>query len=169
MDWLGYDAVAMRSGEFWRPFTAWITQLNLRHWLLNQWGLIVLWLLWPARQPLKALLPYLVVWLLCSVALAVSDYDRYVGLSGLLYGWLVIGAVRTRAYPVWVQLLFLLILSGKVILENIQPSGGRDWVGELIAADVAHESHLWGLLSGWLCVVIDWLRQQVQSMRVSPD
>lgn len=166
----GYDSQAISRGEVWRSLTAWLTQLNVRHWLLNQWGLIVLWILWPAHLPFKALWAYLWVWVLCSAALLLSDYGNYVGLSGLLYGWLVIGAVRSPHYPVWVQGIFLGILSGKVLLENLQPAGGSSgWVGALIAADVAHESHLWGLLSGWVLIGLGWLALRVRLKRVFRD
>lgn len=160
----GYDMTAVHQGQLWRPLTAWWTQLNLQHWLLNQWGLIVLWLLWPVRLSWACLLGYGVVWWVSSLMLALSDYDSYVGLSGLLYGWLVIAAIHTPFYPPWVRATFLALLSGKVMAENFVPGlSSTDWVGELISARVAHESHLWGLLSGWGVIGVGWLVPRVRS------
>lgn len=170
VDLFGYEAELVDQGQVWRPFTAWLTQLNFSHWLLNQWGVVVLWLLWPRRLELRQFSGYLAVWLISSVMLALSDYQAYVGLSGLLYGWLTLAAVRTPFYPMWVKLVFLSMLSAKVLVENVLPQTDTNgWVGEFIAAEVAHESHLWGLISGWAAVLVGWIVQRVQSEPESRD
>jgi hypothetical protein len=52
----------------------------------------------------------------------------------------------------------VLALSIKVFSENgLFPMPGGDWVGEFIGAEVAHLSHLWGLVSGYLVIVSLWI------------
>jgi rhomboid family GlyGly-CTERM serine protease len=162
--WLAYDADAFAQGQWWRAFSSWVTQLNLRHWLLNQWGLLAMWLLLPASLKLKVWLGLGFVWLFASVCLMLSNYDNYVGLSGLLYGWLVVCAVQSPFYERWVKWVFVLILSVKVISENLGLSGlEENWVGEFISATVAHESHLWGWLGGVSFSVGLWTVQRFRS------
>lgn len=155
---LMYDSDLFAQGQWWRPLTAWAAQLNLKHWLLNQWGLIVMAVLLPRRLGIPESLGFLVIWLLSSAALGLSSYANYVGLSGLLYGWLIYSAVLSPYYSRLIQSIFVLSLSVKVFSENgFLPLPGGDWVGAFIGAEVAHLSHLWGLLSGYFVIASLWI------------
>ncbi|WP_320824672.1 rhombosortase [Reinekea sp.] len=157
-DWLQYDAAQTRAGQIWRPFTAWLVQLNLRHWLLNQWGLVVMALLVPPRWSVSDRLGLLTVWVVASLMLVWSDYGLYVGLSGLLYGWLVVVAARSPYYSSRVRLIFIAALTVKVLAENgWLPLPSSSWVGDFIDADIAYRSHLWGLLAGLTFSALRWL------------
>jgi rhomboid family GlyGly-CTERM serine protease len=150
-----YSAESTAQGQWWRPFSAWVAQLNLRHWLLNQWGVLVMLVLLPKQIKWTETLGFAVIWVFCSIALWLSDYANYVGLSGLLYGWLIFAAVLSPFYSNTVKLIFIAALSVKVFAENgILSLPGSDWVGDYIGAEVAHLSHLWGLLSGYVVIVI---------------
>jgi len=142
------------AGEVWRPVTAWIAQLNLQHWLINQWGLVLMALLLPPRLEKADWLALGWVWLASSVALALSEYGQYAGLSGLLYGWLLWSLMRSPFYAPWLRWGIAAILTVKVGHENVPGLAGEgdNYVSEWIQADVAVLSHAWGLVSGWLAI-----------------
>ena len=157
---LQYDAAKTAMGQLWRPFTAWLVQLNLRHWLLNQWGLVVMGLLLPPRISLADGVGLVTVWLVASLTLWASDYGLYVGLSGLLYGWLVVLAAQSPYYSLPVRLVFIAAVSVKVCAENgwvSMPMPSSSWVGDFIEADIAYRAHLWGLLAGLGFSALRWL------------
>lgn len=152
-----FNADLYAQGEWWRPFSAWLCQLNFAHWAINQWGLVVMAILLPKKMTPNVVLGFFAVWLVSSLCLMSSDYQGYVGLSGLLYGWLVIAAVVSPYYSNAIKALFILMISGKVFLEN-GLLFGIHWHSELLEnllqSSVAHESHLWGLLSGLMFVSV---------------
>ncbi|MDX1340974.1 MAG: rhombosortase [Reinekea sp.] len=167
---LEFDQQLVAQGQWWRPFSAWLTQLNLRHWVLNQWGLVVMAVLLPSRLPKAHWSAFAIIWILTSLALWGSEYDRYVGLSGVLYGWLVYAAYVSPFYGRWVKCVFIALMSAKVLSENGWFSlPGADWVGEFIQAQVAHESHLWGLLSGLAVLSAQWIVQRYRGKHEHPD
>ncbi len=154
LDNLAFNAASLAEGQWWRPLSAWVTQLNFRHWVLNQWGVVVMAILLPEKLNRWQWGGFVVIWLFTSLALALSDYRTYVGLSGLLYGWLIWSAYLSPFYSWLVKVIFIGALSIKVFSENDWlPLPQSDWVGDFIQANVAHESHLWGLLSGFAVIV----------------
>lgn len=154
-DGLEFRRADLAEGELWRPVTAWIAQLNLQHWLINQWGLVLLALALPPRLARADWLALGWVWLAASGALVVSAYDHYAGLSGLLYGWLVWALLRSPYYGMALRWGVVLVLSGKVLLENLasRPGVETSFVADLIQADIAVQSHAWGLVAGWLALL----------------
>lgn len=151
---LFYDAAAVSAGQWWRPFTAWLAQLNGLHWLINQWGLVALWLLLPQRLPRSQVAGLIAIWLVTSLLLMYSSLDNYLGLSGVLYGWLLFAAWFSRFYSPAIRALFILLLSTKVLWENSPLVRGKpSWVGEWIDAEVAVASHLWGWSAGVMALL----------------
>lgn len=165
---LKFERILVEQGQVWRLATAWVAQLNWQHWLINQWGLVVLALLLPTQMSAPRVAGFVFVWLMSSVLLWFSDYTNYTGLSGLLYGWLVLGLVYSPFYPAWLRWLIGVVITAKVLQENaLLPVNDvtGDWVAALINANVAHESHLWGLVSG-LIYLLGWYGlQRLRLMR----
>ena len=167
-DWLEFRRVQWQAGQLWRPLTAWMAQLNLTHWLINQWGLILLALVMPPRPTRADALAFAWVWLFASVMLVFSSYWQYAGLSGLLYGWLVWAVIRSPYYQLWLRWLVALVLTAKVVQENLPGDHGSELVGNWIAANIAVESHAWGLLAGWIALAIAWLWLRFGRSRLTP-
>ncbi len=152
---LMFDSLALSDGEVWRPFTAWFSQLNIRHWFLNQWGLVIMAILLPTRLPKIDLFGLILIWVSASLLLWFSNYTRYVGLSGVLYGLLVYSAAISPFYAKWIRVMFIVCLCIKVFGENgLIPSVSSDWVAQFIQGEIAFESHLWGLLSGLIMIAL---------------
>lgn len=172
---LEYQGSWIVEREYWRPMTAWIAQLNFKHWLMNMWGIGVMALLLPSRANTRDWLGLAVITLCASLLLLTSKYDQYVGLSGVLYGYLVWLAVISPFYSNSIKALFLVVLSSKVIVENgwipFAPEFlvSEAWVATFIQGTVAVESHLWGLMSGWLVVIGYWLFSQIRSKTLHRD
>lgn len=158
--WLEFRRAEWLDGQLWRPLTAWMAQLNLTHWLVNQWGLVLLALVMPPRPERADGLAFVWVWLCASLALLLSDYQQYAGLSGLLYGWLVWAVLRSPYYQRWLRWLVVAVLTVKVVQENLPGEHANGFVGDWIAARIAVESHAWGLIAGWLALLADWLRRR---------
>lgn len=157
-DWLEYHRFAVVNGDVWRPFTAWVAQLNPSHWLVNQGGLVLLALLLPGQWQRQDTLAFVWVWLLCSLWLAFGPYTQYAGLSGLLYGWLFWALWRSPHYSALIRLAVALILAIKVMTENLSGpyAGGASGVSVFIRGDIAVQSHLAGLVAGFLAVLSAW-------------
>ena len=163
VQWGFYHAELVVAGQWWRPFTAWFTQRDGLHWLINQWGVLVMLLLLPARLTRLQSLGFVVVWLYSSLCLLHSSYQAYVGLSGVLYGWLVLSAYYSPYYSRFVKAVFVAILLVKVLLEN-QFIFGLSWqsqtVTQLLQGPVAYRSHWWGISSGlaylFLLALLHW-------------
>lgn len=158
--WLEFRRPELQAGEFWRPLTAWLAQLNLQHWLVNQWGLVLLALVMPPKPNRADALALLWVWLAASLLLVASSYQQYAGLSGLLYGWLVWAVLRSPYYPLWLRWAVVVAVSAKVVQENLPGDSAASWVGQWINANIAVESHAWGLVAGWLALLVAWLGAQ---------
>ena len=163
--WLEYEGEWSSAGEIWRPLTAWIAQLNPQHWLINQWGLVLMALLLPPRLERQDWLALSWVWLASSAALALSDYNQYAGLSGLLYGWLIWSLMRSPFYVAWLRWGIIGALSIKVGYENLVGQGDS-FVADLIQANVAVQSHAWGLLAGWAAIATYMAARLGQKVKV---
>jgi len=167
---LAYQQVDFIGGQYWRPLTGWIAQLNVQHWFLNQWGLIIMIMLLPKTLSMIQVAGFVVIWLVSSSLLAISDYSNYVGLSGLLYGWLIYSAFLSPYYKPWVKSVFTVVLSYKVLSENgWLPQFESEWVSQFIGANIAYKSHLWGLIAGYIAIALVWIHLLLQSKRVHRD
>jgi len=91
-----YQRQLIEEGEYWRVFTGHFFHTNTYHYLLNMTALVMLWLLHGQFYSIKnyALL-FLVSAFICSLGLYYFDATliQYVGLSGVLHGIFVFGAI----------------------------------------------------------------------------
>ena len=139
------------EGEGWRIITGNLAHTNGWHLLLNLSGLAVLYSLF--REYLTGWrLPVLLLLLGTAVGLGIwwwcPQTQWYMGLSGLLHGLFVWGAmqdIRYRRYSGWLMLLGIVIKLGLDFY-----SAGESPVSALIGARVHIESHLIGLAAGLL-------------------
>ncbi|MBU2862684.1 rhombosortase [Reinekea forsetii] len=163
-DLLYYDAEKLAIGEYWRPFTAWIVQANISHWAINLWGLVIMGIVLPNQPGRTTFLAFAGVWIFASLCLMFSDYAAYVGLSGVLYGWLFWSIAMSPFYRPTLKVIVLGLISAKVVIENsplpwLKDSAVSTWVGH----DIAYESHLWGLLGGVMTLALYCLFRRFQS------
>lgn len=154
-DFFVYQKQLISQGEIWRLFTGHFLHTNNYHLLLNLAALIMLWLLhgrFYSKSNYTAL--FLLTALITSLGLYYfsPDLQQYVGLSGVLHGVFVFGALMDiRAKDKTGYLLFIGVW-GKIAHEQIY--GASADVSALIAANVAIDAHLWGALGGLLFSIV---------------
>ncbi|MGX9461658.1 rhombosortase [Shewanella sp. A14] len=152
-----YDQIA--SGQVWRLITGNLLHTNSWHLLMNLAGLWTIVFLHEVHYKVhsgKLTMLFIILCLMEGVGLYIfyPSLQSYVGLSGLLHGLFVFGAIMDirRGYRSGYLLVIGVIL--KVVYE--QYFGASDSITQLINARVATESHLVGLVNGILCAVC-WL------------
>ena len=147
--YLIYSYNAISEGEIWRLFTGHLLHTNIYHLLLNLSALILLWALHGKYYRIKnyALL-LLTTALFTSIGLYVfsPELKLYVGLSGVLHGVFIWGAIKDIQYKDKTGYFLLLGILIKIMHE--QMVGASAEVIALIEADVAIDAHLWGALGG---------------------
>ncbi|MDX2370327.1 MAG: rhombosortase [Colwellia sp.] len=152
---LVYQKKLITQGEIWRLFSGHILHTNGYHLLLN---LAALFMLWALHGRFYSIKNYTLLFLFCSLATSVGTYYfdptliQYVGLSGVLHGVFVFGALMDiKAKDKTGYLLFLGVWL-KIAYEQFY--GASADVSNLIEASVAVNAHLWGALGGLLFSII---------------
>lgn len=144
-----YQRDLIAKGELWRLLTGHFFHTNEYHLLLN---LAALWMLWGLHKQYYNIYCYSLLFitlaLTCSIGLYYFSPDlyRYVGLSGVLHGVFVWGAIIDIKHQDKTGYLLLLGVWLKIIYEQIY--GASSDVANLIAANVAVDAHLWGAIGG---------------------
>src|SRR6202051_353992 len=140
---LRYSRSAIAAGGWWRLLTAHIVHLDVRHLVLNELGLVLMWSLF--AQDYDA-----VEW--CAVvsagAVGISSglwwlsprVAWYVGASGVLHSVMAAGAARHVIDRAWDRWILGVVLSGKLAYEQL---GGHE--PPLVVVD----AHLYGALCGF--------------------
>ncbi|WP_125559543.1 rhombosortase [Pseudoalteromonas rubra] len=137
------------QGELWRIWTSQYVHTNWMHWLLNVIGIVFIWVLHAEYRTPKTYMLHLLLlglWTGIGIWLFCPDIRIYTGLSGLLHGVIVWGAIKDIKIGERTGILLFLGILGKLAWE--QYAGPSAEVGELISSRVAIESHLIGAVGG---------------------
>jgi len=150
-----YDRAAIGLGEGWRLVSGHFLHLGWVHLALNLAGLgLIVALFWQYWSTLK----FVFVFLFSLAAVDVGlwwfspEVGWYVGLSGILHGLLIAGAVfsfqRERAFSIAV----MVIVIGKLAWEQItRTSAGTE---KLIGGHVLFDAHLYGFTGGLIAAIL---------------
>lgn len=146
--WLIYDRQAILDGQLWRLVTGHLMHTNGWHFAMNSAGVLVIaWLHgryyrfgdWWLRLGYLALVTGL------GLLVFSPELYWYVGLSGVLHGLILMGALEDIRRSEKTGWLILLGLAIKI--------GWEQWMGpsaevvSLIGAPVATQAHLFGALA----------------------
>jgi rhomboid family GlyGly-CTERM serine protease len=156
---LRFDQPAIAGGEYWRLLSGHFAHLGNHHMWLNLAGLLLVWLLvgrqystrqWYAVAAISIVVMDAGFWVLDS------DMSWYVGLSGLLNGLLIGGAIRgMRAVPVESIVICSLVFA-KILYEQFYgPLPGSESVS---GGTVIVNAHLYGAVGGGLAAFFFWHR-----------
>jgi rhomboid family GlyGly-CTERM serine protease len=147
------------AGEAWRLLTANLVHFGWAHSLMNVAALVLCTLAFFTDVSLKKF-SLLLLWCGASAGLGIylfnPEYSPYAGLSGAIHGLIVAGLLQTRAYPVWIRVVALVLVTAKLVQENSAGYEATD-LQQLIPAAVAVESHLYGAIAGIVFVGGNWL------------
>jgi len=144
-----YHRDLISQGEIWRLFSGHLLHTNGYHLFLNLAAIVLLWALHGQfYQYLSYALLLIISALTTSVGLYLfsPDLQQYVGLSGVLHGVFVFGAIMDIHNKDKTGYLLLLGVGLKIIHE--QYSGPSKEIAALIEANVAIDAHLWGAVGG---------------------
>ncbi|GAW95145.1 MULTISPECIES: rhombosortase [Colwellia] len=146
---LVYQQQLISQGELWRIFTGHFLHTNGFHLLLNLAALILLWALHGQFYSLKNYsLLFISSALTCSAGLYFfsPDIRQYVGLSGVLHGIFIFGAMMDIHHKD--KTGYLLFIGVWLKIAHEQFYGASEDVSALIDASVAIDAHLWGAVGG---------------------
>jgi rhomboid family GlyGly-CTERM serine protease len=157
-DTLVYQRELITQGEVWRLFTGHLLHTNGFHLLLNLAALIMLWALHGRFYSIKN---YTALFLLCASSTSMGIYyntpelTQYVGLSGVLHGIFVFGAIMDIYNKD--KTGYLLFIGVWIKIAHEQIYGASSDVSNLIEASVAVDAHLWGAVGGILFSIMYFL------------
>jgi len=162
-DWVDawrFDRTLVEQGHVWLLFSGHIAHLNWSHWLLNMAGLAIVAFFFSNHASFKQWFAVLIV-SACAINIVLwwwmVEISSYVGLSGVLHGLFIYGALReVRFYPVSGYVLVAVLLA-KLTWEffNGALPGSEDMAG----GRVLTEAHLLGAVGG----VIVWLFEYINT------
>jgi rhomboid family GlyGly-CTERM serine protease len=150
-----FDRGLIAQGEVWLLFSGHFVHLNWIHWALNMAGLGIVAFFFSPYASLRQWL-----WVIFCAALFSGlgmywrdpELQTYVGLSGVLHGLFIFGALREiRHYPASGYVLLALLL-GKLAWEAVYgPLPGSE---ALTRGRVATDAHLYGALGGGVAALL---------------
>lgn len=158
--WLRYDRAAILDGQLWRVLSGNLVHLGWPHLGMNLAGLALIWLLvghlFTSRQ-------WIGVAVICGLGVSGGllafnpELLWYVGLSGVLHGFLISGCLadlRSGRRGAW---LLLALVWAKLIWEQVAGPlpGSEATAGGAVVVD----AHLYGALAGILAVAIIPIRK----------
>jgi len=157
-----FDRDLVAQGHVWLLFSGHIVHLNWSHWLLNMAGLAIVAFFFSSHASFRQWLAVILV-SACVINIGLwwwmPEISNYVGLSGVLHGLFLYGALREiRFYPVSGYVLTL-VLIGKLVWEffNGALPGSEDMTG----GRVLTEAHLLGATGGTLVWLLEWLKRRL--------
>ena len=144
-----FDRSGIAAGEVWRLLTGHLVHLGTSHLVLNAAGVVLVWLLVGRAYSIRE-------WAILSLAVIVAidaglwwlnpRLDWYVGLSGVLHGWLAAGSVNLLYRGRSDGWLLLGLLAAKLVFEQWQ--GLIPGSVESAGGPVIVDAHLYGGLAG---------------------
>ncbi len=153
-----YDRSLISAGELWLLFSGHLVHLNWSHWALNMVGLGMVAFFFSDHAGFRQWL-----WVLFCAALFAGvglywrdpDMQTYVGLSGVLHGLFIFGALREiRIYPASGYVLFILLVA-KLTWEAVNgPLPGSE---TMTGGRVATDAHLYGAIGGGFAALSRYL------------
>jgi len=152
---LVYQRTLLMQGEVWRIFSSHFFHTNGFHFLLNAAAVVMLWALHGQFYTIKS---YLFVFMMSAITTSIGihsfspDIEQYVGLSGVLHGIFIWGAIEDIKAKERTGYLLLLGVILKIAHE--QYYGASEDVAVLIGAKVAINAHLWGAVGGVIAVIL---------------
>ena len=147
--WGRYDGVLVAQGEYWRLITAHVVHLGWGHLWPNLTALVLIGALFEDLFDAG-------MWLLLAAAAAGSidlglllldrDVDWYVGLSGVLHGFVAAGALTAWLRGQSIGWLLAIGLAAKLAFE--QMVGPVPFTAAAVGGPVVVASHLYGTAGG---------------------
>ena len=162
VDSFRFNRELVEQGDVWLLLSGHIVHLNWPHWLLNMAGLAVVAFFFSSHASVKQWLTVIIV-SACMINIGLwwlmPEIRSYVGLSGVLHGLFLYGALREiRFYPTSGYVLTCVLIA-KLVWEffNGALPGSEDMTG----GRVLTEAHLLGAIGG----ILVWMMEAILGIR----
>ncbi len=150
-----FDRDLIASGHYWLLMSGHFVHLNWAHWGLNMAGLAIVAFFF---SPYGNVVQWMFVTTVSAIFVGLGlywlnpDVGTYVGLSGVLHGLFIYGAMReTRFYPASGYALLALLVA-KLIWELMNgPLPGSE---ELTEGRVITDAHFYGAVGGLFSALV---------------
>lgn len=153
--WARYDGLLISEGEYWRLVTAHLVHLGWGHLWPNLTALLLIGALFEDLFDAG-------MWLLVAAAAAASidlglllvahDVDWYVGMSGVLHGFVAAGALVAWRRGQSIGGLLAIGLAAKLAWEQIV--GPVPFTAAAVGGPVVVASHLYGTAGGLVAAAL---------------
>jgi rhomboid family GlyGly-CTERM serine protease len=157
-----FNRTLVEQGDVWLLFSGHIVHLNWSHWALNMAGLAIVAFFFSAHASFKQWLTVIFV-AACMINIGLwwwmPEIRSYVGLSGVLHGLFLYGALREiRFYPTSGYVLSCVLIA-KLLWEFFYGAlpGSEDMTG----GRVLTEAHLLGAIGG----ILVWMMEAILAIR----
>ena len=162
---LRFDRTGLQSWQLWRLLTAHLVHLSWGHALMNVAALALIGEIF-RRQMSEA--DWAVAALVSALGVSLGLYlatpvDWYVGLSGVLHGFLVYGAIRMIRQGIRFGWLIVVVVAGKVVVE--QTVGPVPYTAAVAGGPVVVDAHQYGAIAGGAAIALKRLAQRLISTR----
>jgi len=154
-DLLIYDRNLIETGEYWRLISGHFLHSNGNHFMLNSAAVVLLWALHGQYYSHKNyLMIFMTSGIICGLGIHWFSLNivLYVGLSGVLHGFFVWGALMDIKHKEKTGYLLLIGVVAKIVHEQIY--GASADVELLIGATVATDAHLYGAVGGFIAFLL---------------
>ncbi len=150
-----FDRDLIASGHYWLLMSGHFVHLNWAHWGLNMAGLAIVAFFF---SPYGNVVQWMFVTTVSAIFVGLGlywlnpDVGTYVGLSGVLHGLFIYGAMReTRFYPASGYALLALLVA-KLIWELMNgPLPGSE---DLTKGRVITDAHFYGAVGGLVSALV---------------
>lgn len=148
---LRFSRDAIDQGAWWLLFTCHWVHLGWEHTLLNGAGLLLITLSFQWELAPKTDIP---AFLVCSLGTGLGmylwspDIHWYVGLSGVLHGYLLHYLIQGFRLQPGLALVVTLIVIGKIIWEQ-SPWADTTATEAMIGGRIAVDAHMFGGITGF--------------------
>lgn len=152
---LRYQSDLFSSHQLWRVLSGNIVHLGWSHMILNALGLALIWaLFWNTFRTGSWLLITAVSALAVTLGLywLMPEVTWYVGLSGLLHGLFIAGAIGGIRRGDHREAILLIALIAKLLWEQIY--GPMPGTSDMAGGPVIVESHLFGAIGGAIAALL---------------
>ncbi|WP_417668825.1 rhombosortase [Pseudoalteromonas tetraodonis] len=158
--WLGmnneleFNRPLIEQGQLWRLFTSQFVHANWVHLGLNCAGIALIWLLhgeYTTPKQYSFNIALLALWCGLGVYWFCPTITIYTGLSALLHGVIVWGAIKDVTVGLKSGYILFIGVWIKLILEQV--NGPSAEIGQLIQSTVAVDAHLIGAIGGVILAV----------------
>lgn len=150
VEWASLNFQAVRNGELWRLVTGHLIHTDWQHYAMNMIGLSLCIVVFRDDLPAKHWpLGFVFISLFSSLAMLFTDvpYDRYLGFSDVLHGWILVGAMAIAHKEPRFTLLIFVLFWMKILEEKYQLVFFTSYG---VSGNVARESHIYGAIGGML-------------------